>query len=87
MYSTSEKLQLPLTLIVKKFKVTKVRQFLVLRDRNDANVRETMINIKTGRKWAVKKTVQEAESRLKHRDIVGGVATGRQGIGVILSPE
>lgn len=56
-------------------------------DSTDANVRETMITIKTGRKWAVKKTVQDAESRLKHIDIVGGVATGRQGIGVILSPE
>ena len=32
--------------------------------------------------WSAKETVKEAESRLRHGDIVGSVAVGRLGLGV-----
>ena len=35
----------------------------------------------TGRTWAVKEAVDEATSRLKHKDIVGKVCTGSQVLG------
>jgi len=35
----------------------------------------------TGRKWSATESVSQAESTLKHRDIVGITAVGRQGIG------
>jgi len=41
----------------------------------------------TGRKWAPDKSIQEAESRLRHEDIVESVPLGRQGLGVISKPR
>ena len=39
------------------------------------------MQVKTGRKWSASKAVEEAESKLKHREIVGAVCTGREGFG------
>lgn len=83
LYSRDCKLQLPLSSTTEEFKVTKARQLLMLRDSNDKKIREAEIPVKTGRKWSVKETVSEAESRLRHQDIVGSTAVGRLGIGCI----
>ena len=37
--------------------------------------------MRRGRKWSATKAVDEAESRLRHSDIVGTVCHGRQGLG------
>jgi hypothetical protein len=52
------------------------------RDSNDVKARGTRVNTESGRKWSVHGTVEEAESRLRHNDIVGSVTVGRQGLGV-----
>ena len=52
-----------------------------MRDSKDDKVRAAGVEVKTWRKWSASKAVTEAESRLKHRDIVGTEAVGRQGLG------
>ncbi|VDI43594.1 Hypothetical predicted protein [Mytilus galloprovincialis] len=47
----------------------------------DYKVRTADVQVRTGRKWSASKAVSEAESRLRHKDIVGTVAVGRQGFG------
>ena len=74
LYSRTAKLQLPFTSLVEEFKVSKSRLVMTLKECRDYKVR-------TGRKWSASKTVSEAERRLRHKDIVGTVAVGRQGFG------
>ena len=50
LYSSGTKLQLPLTSIAEEYKVTKVRQLLMLRDSKDVKVREARVNNRSGRK-------------------------------------
>ncbi|CAC5360655.1 unnamed protein product [Mytilus coruscus] len=38
---------------------------------------------RTGRKWLARTAVDQAESILQHKDIVGNTCTGRQGLGVV----
>ncbi len=47
------------------------RVFLTLRDSQDAVIRDTLPEVRTGRKWSVSKEVDEMESILKHKEIVG----------------
>ena len=44
-------------------------------------VRKSGVGVRTGRKWSASLAVQEAESNLRHKDIVGAVYQGRQGLG------
>ena len=39
------------------------------------------IETRTSRKWSATEAVKQAENTLKHKDIVGVTAVGRQGIG------
>ena len=52
---------------------------MTLEDSADEKVRTAGVEIKTGREWSAAKAVTEAESRLKHKDIIGTAAVGRQG--------
>ena len=70
LYSSGTKLQLPLKSVTEEFKVTKVRQVIMLRDSIDDKVRGARVETRTGRKWDAKRTVKEAEERLRHGDIV-----------------
>ena len=49
-------------------------------------VRRARVKVKTGRKWKVKATIQDAENRLRIGDIVGTVAIGR-GLGTTSTPR
>ncbi|XP_061185889.1 uncharacterized protein LOC133193994 [Saccostrea echinata] len=79
LYSSGTKLQLPLKSITEDFKETKVRQHLLLQNSKDERVRTAKVEIRTGRKWSVKETIEEAQSRLRISDIIGRQAIGRQG--------
>ena len=81
LYSTTAKLQLPTTSLVEEFKVAKARTFLMLRDSKDPVIREAQPDVPTGRKWVVAEAVEQAESRLQHREIMGAVQRDRLGIG------
>ncbi|XP_060082190.1 uncharacterized protein LOC132561508 [Ylistrum balloti] len=52
-----------------------------LPDSKDEKIRNAGIETRTGRKWSASSAVQEAESRLRHSDIVGTTCIGKQGLG------
>ncbi|XP_033747101.1 uncharacterized protein LOC117332324 [Pecten maximus] len=81
LYSTTAKLQLPISSLVEEFKVAKARLVMTVRDSKDEKIRNAGIETRTGRKWSASSAVQEAESRLRHSDIVGTTCIGRQGLG------
>ena len=81
LYGKSNKLQLPLSSLVEEFKTAKTRLVLTVRDSPDEVISGAGILTRTGRKWSAAESVSQAESTLKHRDIVGITAVGRQGIG------
>ena len=81
LYSSSAKLQLPLSSVMEEYKVGKARLIMTLKDSRDEKVRMAGVQVKTGRKWSASKAVDEAECRLKHREIVGAVCKGREGLG------
>lgn len=83
LFSTRSMLQLPLKSITDEFKVTKSRKVMMLEENKDLCVSQAGIEVQTGRKWKANEAVQEAQERLRHKDIVGNVCTGRQGIGVM----
>ena len=49
-------------------------------------MKEANVDVRTGRKWVPKDAVEDAESRLRHKDIVGVVTSGRLGFGNIQQP-
>ncbi|VDH90516.1 Hypothetical predicted protein [Mytilus galloprovincialis] len=51
----------------------------MLRDSKDDKVKEANVDVRTGRKWMAKTAVEDVESRLRHRDIVGVVTLERLG--------
>ena len=81
LYGKSNKLQMPFSSLVEEYKVAKARLLLTLRDSSDKKVSEAGIQVRTGRKWSVSKAVAQAESSLKHQDIVGTTNIGKEGLG------
>jgi hypothetical protein len=74
-------LKLPTVSLVEKFKLGKARLFLMLRDSRDPLVKNTQPAVVTGRKWSAKDAVEDAESALKLKEVVGAVAKGKSGLG------
>ena len=64
------------------FKVAKFRLVMTLWDSADNRIAGAGIQIRTGRKWSAKTSVDQAESMLYLRDIIGNTNTGRQGVGM-----
>ncbi|NJK32032.1 MAG: hypothetical protein HC927_06195 [Deltaproteobacteria bacterium] len=83
LYSSGSKLQLPLSSVTEEYKVTKARQVMMLRDSADVKVSGARVEVNTGRKWRADKAVQDAESKLRHGDIVGTTTSGRLGLGCV----
>jgi hypothetical protein len=81
LYGRSNKLQVPLTSLVEEFKVAKTRFVVTMRQSQDQLTRKAGIETRTGRKWSASKAVNQAEGSLRHKDIVGMTAVGRQGLG------
>ena len=81
-WTVQQKLQIstPINIgIVEKVNERKAKFVMTLEDSADEKVRTAGVEIKTGREWSAAKAVTEAESRLKHKDIIGTAAVGRQG--------
>ena len=81
-HSKCTKLILPTRSLVEEYKVTKARSYMTLRDSNDPIVKCIQPDVKSGRKWTASTAVEEAESRLKHKEMVGATQVGRQGLGL-----
>ena len=82
LYSFGTKVQLPLKSVTEEFKVTKVRQIIMLRDSQDEKINKAGVRVNTGRKWKAEEAIKQAESRLRHSDIMG-TTSGRQGLGLL----
>ena len=67
----------------KSSKKQQVRQAIILRDNRDDKVQTAGIYLNSGRKRLAQNALEEAESRLRHRDIVSKVTHGRLGLGII----
>ena len=72
-----------MTSIVEEYKVSKVRHSMILRDNKDAKVQGAQLDHRTRLKWKAQDALEEAESRLRHKDLVGTVTQGRLGLGCI----
>ena len=75
-------LQLLVSSLVEEFKCTKVRTELLLAGSKDVVVSNVVPNPTKGRKWNPRTAAQEAEAALRHREIVGNVQIGREGLGL-----
>ena len=80
LYSSSTKLKLPMLSLVKEYKLGKARLFQMLRDSRDPLVKNAKLSIITGRKWKAEIAVENAESALKMKEIIGTVANGIAGL-------
>lgn len=81
LFSQTCKLQLPLKSVLDQYQVTKARQVMLIEESNDQCVSEAGIQIEGGRKWRAGSAVEDAKQRLRHKDIVGTISHGRQGLG------
>ncbi|CAC5401202.1 unnamed protein product [Mytilus coruscus] len=52
------------------------------KDSKDSKISKAGIQTRSGRKWSARTAVDQAESILHHKDIVGNTSTGRQGLGM-----
>ena len=82
LYGSTNMVQLPLKSLVEEFKVVKVQAQVTLLQSSDKTVSEAGMVLRSGRKWSVKNSAYEAESRVKHKEIVGTTAMGRRGLDV-----
>ena len=83
LYGNTNKLRLPFSSVREEFIVAQAREHLQYSASRDAKVSGAGIVVRTGRKWRAANAVQQAETRLNHKAILGTVAQGRAGLGSI----
>lgn len=83
LYMRSGQLQLPLSSVTEEFKVAKCRLSLTYRDSQDKIIRDAGIKTRSGRKWSANTAIQQAESTLQMKDVIGNICAGRQGLGAV----
>ncbi len=81
LHGNTNKLSLPFSSVREEFIVARAREHLQYSVSRDAKVSGAGIVVRTGRKWRAAEAVQQAETRLKHKAILGTVAQGRAGLG------
>ena len=87
LYSRRNKLQLPFSSLEEEFRVSRTREALLYRDSSDTRVASAGIVVRTGRKFRAQEGLEQAESRLRHKALVGTLAIGRAGLGAIPQPR
>ena len=87
LYGRSNKLQLPFSSLEEEFRVSRTREALAYRDSRDTREAAAGIVVQTGRKFKAQEGLELAESRLRHKALVGTVAIGRAGMGAIPQPR
>ena len=81
MYSRKSVFPNPLSSAVEEYKAAKTRAIATLKFSEDDKVTNACKSIGRGQKWKAQEAVDEATSILKHKDVVGIVCVGRQGLG------
>ena len=74
LYSRSSKIKLPFKSLAEEHNIGKARFQMMLRDSKDPVISELGPKIRTGTKWDVQRMVEDAESRLQMKEIIGGSA-------------
>ncbi|XP_052238630.1 uncharacterized protein LOC127849922 [Dreissena polymorpha] len=87
LYGRTNQLQLPISSVVEEYKVAKARMVVTLKESSDDLIWMAGIETRTGRKWSASQAVSQAESILRHKDIVGTTTEGRQGLVYDLLPS
>ena len=82
LYNSSTKLKLPMLTLVEEYKLGKARLFQMLRDSHDPLVKNAQPSVITGWKWKAKIAVENAESAIKMKEIIGTVANVKAGLGL-----
>ncbi|GFO26851.1 polyprotein [Plakobranchus ocellatus] len=75
------KAETPLKSIIEEYRCGKARLMTMLEDLEDPAVRSIQPQLRTGRKWKVDKTVNQAKEGLKMKEVIGLALTGRKGLG------
>ena len=82
LYSSSTKLKLPTLSLVEEYKLGKAQLFQMLRDSRDPLAKNAQPSVTTGRKWKAEIAIENAESALRMKEIIGTVANGKAGLGL-----
>ncbi|KAL1258940.1 hypothetical protein QQF64_009517 [Cirrhinus molitorella] len=80
LYIRSGQLQLPLSSVVEEFKVAMCRLSLTYTYSQDQLTREAGVRTRSGRKWAISTAIDQAESSLRTKDIIGNPCIRRQSL-------
>ena len=80
LYSSSTKLKLPTLSLVEEYKLGKAQLFQMLRDSRDPLVKNVQPFVTTGRKWKAKIAVENAESALRMKEIIGTEVNRKAGL-------
>ena len=79
LYGESNAFQLPFKTLVEEYKFAKVRTSIQFMFSKDPKVTGAGVEVYTGKKGKAAKEVKIAEKRLREKEILGDVATGRAG--------
>ena len=82
MYTRSGRLQLPYSDLTEEVKAAKARIYTTFEESNDPCVRGAELKVDGGRKADTSKSVSEAKSRLRMKEIVGIPNKGKEGLGL-----
>ena len=77
---SSTKLKLPTLSVVEEYKLGKARLFQMLRDSRDPLVKNVQPSVITDRELKAKIAVENAESALRMKEIIGTVTNGKAGL-------
>ena len=83
LYGSTNVIQLPFRGLVEEFMVSKMRETCQYMNSSDPKVSGAGIEVRTGRKWRAAEELAIAEGNLRVKAIVGSVAQGRAGLGLI----
>ena len=81
LYTNSGNLQLPISSLVKEFRIGKVRLHMMMKDSADEIIQKAYPEIKSDMKWSAIKAAQKVECSLQIKDIIGVTQTNRAGLG------
>ena len=82
LYSRSAKLRFPFSELTEEVKAAKARNLLTLQESEDPNIKNAEIEVDGGTKVNTRRELDEAEFKLRIRDIVGIPNVGREGLGL-----
>ena len=78
--SPSTKVKLTTLSLVEEYKLGKARLFQMLRGSRDPLVKNAQPSVTTGRKWKTKIDIENSESALRIKEIIGTAANGKAGL-------